>query len=402
MIVRDEEGFLGDCLASLAGHVDEIVVVDTGSKDRTLEIAGAYGARVFSIPWPDYFSAARNVSVEHATGDWILWIDADDRLRVPKGVSLPALLDDPKAAGATVTMQWRSDATACRELRLFRNDPRIRFAGIIYENVLESLDVVCRAEGLVIRDTPLRIDHLGYETDLTPKHRRNLALLRRAVAERPDQPFYWSRLGESLAALGEVAEAIEACRTAIELAPNLGPGIERGELAFAYQTLARLLAEAGEPVEKVLDTIDQGLRWRPDDYALSFARARALIEARRPKEALAILDRFAWPSNRSGQRGRARTRPGTTGAFSASSPTTCAASRCCAWGDTTKPRRRSRRPPSRRPTTLPIGRRPRRCADRRRARLLREPRQERSHDLEPRPGPAGTRSPEGCGANAAL
>ena len=293
MIVRDEEGFLGDCLASLAGHVDEIVVVDTGSKDRTLEIAGAYGARVFSIPWPDDFSAARNVSVEHATGDWILWIDADDRLRVPKGVSLPALLDDPKAAGATVTMQWRSDATACRELRLFRNDPRIRFAGIIYENVLESLDVVCRAEGLVIRDTPLRIDHLGYETDLTPKHRRNLALLRRAVAERPDQPFYWSRLGESLAALGEVAEAIEACRTAIELAPNLGPGIERGELAFAYQTLARLLAEAGEPVEKVLDTIDQGLRWRPDDYALSFARARALIEARRPKEALAILDRLA-------------------------------------------------------------------------------------------------------------
>jgi Flp pilus assembly protein TadD len=208
----------------------------------------------------------------------------------PEGVRLSALLADPEAAGATVTMQWRPGHTVCREVRLFRNDPRIRFRGLVYESILEGLEVVCDADGLVIRDTPVRIDHLGYEGDLTLKHRRNLGLLRRAVEDQPDNPFYWSRLGESLAALGEPAEAVQACRKAIELACGSGADVHRGEVALAHQTLARLMAEAGEPPEKVLESIDGGLAARPEDHALRFARARALIEARRYEEALAILD----------------------------------------------------------------------------------------------------------------
>src|SRR6516165_8985780 len=80
MIVRNEEANLGLCLDTAADLVDEIVVVDTGSTDRTREIAAQYGARVYDFRWVDDFSAARNESLRHATGRWIFWLDADDRI----------------------------------------------------------------------------------------------------------------------------------------------------------------------------------------------------------------------------------------------------------------------------------------------------------------------------------
>jgi glycosyltransferase involved in cell wall biosynthesis len=80
MIVRDEEQDLAECLESVADLIDEIVVVDTGSTDRTCDVARHFGARVFNFPWVDSFAAARNESLRHATGDWTFWLDADDRL----------------------------------------------------------------------------------------------------------------------------------------------------------------------------------------------------------------------------------------------------------------------------------------------------------------------------------
>src|SRR5262249_55825806 len=80
MIVKDEEANLPACLGSVADLVDEVVVVDTGSADRTREVAARYGAKVYDFAWVDSFAAARNESLRHATGDWVLWLDADGRL----------------------------------------------------------------------------------------------------------------------------------------------------------------------------------------------------------------------------------------------------------------------------------------------------------------------------------
>ena len=80
MIVKDAEATLGACLASVADLVDEMIVVDTGSTDRTRAVAMRAGARVIDFAWVDDFSAARNESIRHATGDWIFWLDADERL----------------------------------------------------------------------------------------------------------------------------------------------------------------------------------------------------------------------------------------------------------------------------------------------------------------------------------
>src|SRR4051812_36264465 len=80
VIARDEEAMLPDCLASARDAVDEMVVLDTGSRDATRELARRAGARVVEIPWPDDFAAARNAAVLETRGDWVLMLDADERL----------------------------------------------------------------------------------------------------------------------------------------------------------------------------------------------------------------------------------------------------------------------------------------------------------------------------------
>ncbi len=80
MIAKDEQEHISGCLESVRGLVDEIIVVDTGSADRTKETARSCGAKVFSFPWTGNFAEARNESLRHATGDWIIFLDADERL----------------------------------------------------------------------------------------------------------------------------------------------------------------------------------------------------------------------------------------------------------------------------------------------------------------------------------
>jgi len=80
MIVKDEEQTLGPCLESVAGHVDEIVIVDTGSRDATISIARRFTDRILSFPWIDDFAAARQFAFDQATCDWVFWLDADDKM----------------------------------------------------------------------------------------------------------------------------------------------------------------------------------------------------------------------------------------------------------------------------------------------------------------------------------
>ncbi len=108
MIVKDEEANLPACLITVADLVDEIIVVDTGSADRTRECAEHFGARVVDFPWVDDFSAARNESLRHATGEWILWLDADDRIDVPNRDRLRALFASLPPDNVGFVVQYRA------------------------------------------------------------------------------------------------------------------------------------------------------------------------------------------------------------------------------------------------------------------------------------------------------
>ena len=130
MIVRDEEARLGECLRSVQGFADEMVVVDTGSTDATVAIAEAAGARVEQIPWPGDFAPARNQALEFLNGDWVLVLDADEQLRPEAIPALKALMAQPDVLVINLLRYEVGAAMApySSVSRLFRRHPSIRWS----------------------------------------------------------------------------------------------------------------------------------------------------------------------------------------------------------------------------------------------------------------------------------
>ena len=105
MIVKNAAGDLSECLESVAGIVDEIVVADSGSSDESIEIARKRGAKTLSIPWENDYAKARNLSLAQVTSDWVLMLDADERLDPDARHKLPPLLANRSVAGYQVTIR---------------------------------------------------------------------------------------------------------------------------------------------------------------------------------------------------------------------------------------------------------------------------------------------------------
>lgn len=188
LIVRDEAARLPACLASARALEAEIVVVDTGSVDGTPALARAAGARVREIAWPGDFGAARNASLDLATGRWILVLDADETLPSASVEAIRRVAAGP-ADHACSLVQRNALAegaghVAVRIVRLFPNRPEIRFERPIHEQVNTSLE---RA-GIRILDTEIAFDHSGYADAraMPAKLARNRALIEAALAREPD------------------------------------------------------------------------------------------------------------------------------------------------------------------------------------------------------------------------
>jgi glycosyltransferase involved in cell wall biosynthesis len=244
MIVKDEESMLGQCLAAAKDHVDEIIVVDTGSTDRTIEIAREHGATVLETTWTGDFSAARNVSFDAATSDWILYLDADEVLTDGDGPRLREL------AGRT----WREafylietnhtgdmeDGTAVTHnaLRVFRNRPEYRFEGRIHEQIAHTLPGFLSERFEV---SGVRLEHYGYlgaVRDAKEKSRRNIDLLEAQIADGVDSPFLHFNLGSEYAAVGDS----ERARDEFLLSWDMSSKIEnRGTFGFMPSLTSRLV-----------------------------------------------------------------------------------------------------------------------------------------------------------------
>ncbi|MDQ7006938.1 MAG: glycosyltransferase [Acidobacteriota bacterium] len=280
MIVRDEERFLPACLASATPLVDEIVVVDTGSSDRSVEVARAAGARVIEEPWRDDFSRARNASLEAARGRWVLVLDADERLEP----CTRARLDEAIAACGSVealTVEIRSDlaggaSQSTHILRLFSRRPEHRYEGRIHEQIAASIARRCGLPAISPRRSPLVARHLGYRPDLLAarnKKQRNETLLRAQVRDAPDDPAGWYLLGrELMTAAGGDLLACPANREALA-------------------ALARARRLAGDA--ELAHHLDRDLRAaRLHLLAGDAAAARSLLDAL-PREARATLPALA-------------------------------------------------------------------------------------------------------------
>lgn len=270
LIVRDEEKFLGGCLESLAGRVDDIVVVDTGSQDGTIDIARAFDARVFYFPWQSDFSAARNYGLDQSRCDWVLYIDADERLASPPNRPVAEMID-PLCLAADIGLRPKTNYTRYRLTRLFRSDSRLRFEGAIHETIMPAIEAVAGGDPAAVGLSLIEIDHLGYEGDQSQKHARNLPLLERCITEYPRRVFYRFHLAETLLGLGRVDAAEEAGREGIALAEASSAPKERVDGAMICQMLAAERLSRGCDPTPLIDT---GLRLHPENHGLHLTQAR--------------------------------------------------------------------------------------------------------------------------------
>lgn len=248
MIVKNGARDLPECLASVSGVVNEIIVADTGSTDETATVARQAGARVISIPWENDFSKARNSALEMVTADWVLSLDADERLDSGASAVLPALLARKDVGGYQVTIRnyvptlahkmWDRSAVPNdsayapakhaaayvdhENVRLFRRDRAIRFSGRVHETVGWSILSAQRK----IATANLVIHHMGMLGDPEERARKILFYLelgKQKAAEMPENRQAHFEVGVSLLEnLGDNREALAAFQRACEVDPRFG------------------------------------------------------------------------------------------------------------------------------------------------------------------------------------
>jgi len=281
IIVRNEERFLKSCLESIKPVVDEIVIVDTGSTDGTKEIACSLGARVYDFPWNEDFSEARNNAFDHCRGNWILYIDADEMLRPVNKSYVREILSDREKVACTVRFHPIVGYTAYREYRIFRNDPRIRFEGVIHETIVPSVHAVALEDGLQICKCDLTIDHYGYEGDQMQKQERNLPLLRRQVDKDPDRIYLRWQLGVALKGLGDLEGAEKVWMEAIEI---IREKKEKGpEDSHPYYDMIRLRYEQGG---ELTELVSEAEALFPDNYLIIWTKAVLLMQDHKFEDAV--------------------------------------------------------------------------------------------------------------------
>ncbi len=208
MIVKDEEEWLGACLDSVKDYVDEIIIVDTGSTDGTKALAEKYGAQVYDFVWIDDFSAARNFAFSKATKDFILWLDADDRLDgAEKLKDVLAKLDPQFGALLMQYFYGFDDFGNCTALhmknRVVRNDGNFSWVGRIHEDLIPTMNAG------VSSTVDVAVYHRAKGERVAKSSERNLRVALSEYKEKPLDPRVVFNVANSYVGMGKNEEAIK-------------------------------------------------------------------------------------------------------------------------------------------------------------------------------------------------
>lgn len=242
LIVKNEAKYLRNCLSSVQKIADQIVVVDTGSDDDSIPIAQSFKARIEQFEWIDDFAAARNKSLDLASADWILHIDADETLDEDSQQNLRQLIasSDTDAYQLSVrNYHPPEDMIAFQDsvqIRLFRNKPEFRFQNRVHEQIYPSLDKT----GAQIQNSNLLIHHYGYRHNNQNKAQRNLPILRAILRENPDDAYSWFKLGETYKGLHRAQDALDAFAKALAVEGKSPLDPKTAELLFVRRAQLEL------------------------------------------------------------------------------------------------------------------------------------------------------------------
>ena len=291
MIVKNEERFLEQCLLSAAAVVDEICIVDTGSTDRTIEIARSFGARIEEHAWRNDFAWARNKALDMARYRWILQLDADEELLRDSDEPLRLLKDAP----AHLTGLWIRCFNASDRyhsggqishaiVRIFPNTERVRFHGEIHE--FPSVDGA--AVSMPAVNSPIKIVHHGYRQEIVAergKYERNMAIIEANVAREPEEAFHWYNYGMTAHLGGDHQRGAEGLTKMWELCERNGM---RAFTPNGLQTLSDIYAEHLHQPERGLPHALKAIELAPHYQNAHFSAGKAYFLMKRYDESRAM------------------------------------------------------------------------------------------------------------------
>jgi len=257
VIARDEEKNIEKCLSSVQGLVNEIIFVDTGSKDKTISIAKKFTGKIFNFTWTDNFSDAKNFALSKATGDWILFLDADETISESDHQKIENLTKTGFLGFSFIQRNYTNETggfelTSTKNdsyqesksafgyvprkmVRFFKNLPGIKFEGAIHENIAESILKLGK-----IKDTNIPIHHFARSTK--EKIKKYIELEKRNLK---DDFYSYCKLGSQLHTLGEIPEAIIYLKKSISKNPDF---------PYSWLELGAIMLELGslKEAEKAL------------------------------------------------------------------------------------------------------------------------------------------------------
>ncbi len=227
MVVRNEAERLEGCLASVAGFVDEMVLLDTGSSDGTVALAERLGAVVHALPWPGDFAPARNEALRHVSGDWVLVLDADEQLLEPARAPLRRLLEQSDLLLVNLLRQERGarQSPYSSVSRLFRRHPALHWSGAYHAQVDDSVLALQRQQPhwrIADCDTPALV-HDGYAPALLERGNK-AGRLRQAMEQelrlQPHDPYACAKLGSLEVSEGRLRQGIRLLRRGLRHCPS--------------------------------------------------------------------------------------------------------------------------------------------------------------------------------------
>jgi glycosyltransferase involved in cell wall biosynthesis len=284
MIVRDEMENLPKSLGAAAELFDEAVVVDTGSKDDTPELAREYGARVTTIDWPDDFAQARNVSIAQASGDWIMWLDADNSVSAVDVERIREKLNPDKRSILHAVEVVVPSFEQLVQKRVFPRRPDVFFQGRVHEQLVHPPDF----ESVM---TPARVLHWGYADKVAARSKglRNLRLLVEMAKDDSADPYVNYQLGRTLVNLRRFGDAIKYLSVAATSRRGFeeNPGLARHARILKAQALERI----GEP-DQAESELEQLARHSPEYGPVHLALGKIDYAKGEYQRAVNRFDRF--------------------------------------------------------------------------------------------------------------
>jgi len=275
MMVKNEEEMLPRCLNSIKHLIDELIVVDTGSTDKTIEIAESFGAKMYHHPWENNFSKHRNQSLGYATGDWILLVDADEELdayHLKKNDLKKKLKKAPKALHCYLikVLDKKRDgqiATATESIRIFRNHVGIEYRGIVHNKLHYSGKV---------GHYDLKLFHYGYalsDSQMQAKYKRTSGLLFKRIEKNPEDYDAYFYLYQVHSEMGEKEQAVEYAQRCLGFIEQ--ESLDPTEASFYYSLyygIANISLKSGE-YDRALSAVRKGLEVLPDEVDLYYVLA---------------------------------------------------------------------------------------------------------------------------------